>query len=96
MVVELVYAMNFCLHAFPVEDGVSTHINPRELVTGMSIDAKRHCVVPFGAYVQTHEQHDNSMATRTIGAIELRPTGNAQGGHYFFSLMTGRRIIRNN
>eukprot|EP00978_Attheya_sp_CCMP212_P032304 scaffold125490_cov35-Attheya_sp.AAC.1 len=42
-----------------------------------------------------HEEHDNSMATRTTGAIALRPTGNAQGGHYFFSLSSGRRINRN-
>lgn len=95
MIVELVYAMNFWIHAFPACDGVSEHISPREIVTGVSLDANKHCVVPFGAYVQTHEQHDNSMATRTIGAITLRPSGNAQGGHYFLSLQTGRRIIRN-
>lgn len=35
------------------------------------------------------------MTARTIGAIALRPTGNAQGGHYFYSLVTGRRVIRN-
>lgn len=35
------------------------------------------------------------MSTRTIGAIALRPTGNVQGGHYFFSLQTGRRVVRN-
>jgi hypothetical protein len=32
------------------------------------------------------------MATRTTGAIALHPTGNEQGGYYFFSLTTGRRI----
>jgi hypothetical protein len=30
---------------------------------------------PFGAYAQTHEEHDNTMATRTTGAIALRPMG---------------------
>ena len=35
------------------------------------------------------------MIPRTTGAIALRPTGNAQGGHYFFSLATGRRLNRN-
>ena len=34
------------------------------------------------------------MLPRTIGAIALRPTGNNQGGHYFFSLESGRRINR--
>ena len=88
MVAELVYAMTFWLNAFPAADGVSAHMSPREIVTGLMVDAKKHCVVPFGAYVQTHEQHDNSMAPRTIGAIALRPSGNDQGGHYFLSLTT--------
>lgn len=95
MLVELVYAVNFWLHAFPARDGVSTQISPRELVTGMMIDAKKHCVIAFGTYVQTHEPHDSSMKGRTTGAIALRPTGNAQGGHYFLSLETGRIIVRN-
>ena len=34
------------------------------------------------------------MATRTIGAIALRPTGNTQGGYFFFSLSTGRVLNR--
>jgi len=32
------------------------------------------------------------MLPRTIGAIALRHTWNNQGGHYFFSLESGRRI----
>jgi hypothetical protein len=35
------------------------------------------------------------MATRTTGTITLRPTGNTQGGYYFYSLGTGRRLNRN-
>ena len=34
------------------------------------------------------------MAARTIGAIALRPTGNAQGGYFFFSLTTGSVLNR--
>ena len=48
----------------------------------------------FGDYVQTHEEHDNSMGTRTVGAIATRPTVNVQGGYYFISLYTGRHITR--
>lgn len=95
LIFELVYSMTFWLHAFPARDGVSSSISPRELVSGVAIDATRHCVIPFGSYAQTHEQHDNSMTSRTIGALALRPTGNTQGGHHFFSLQTGRRIVRN-
>lgn len=61
----------------------------------MSIDASKHCVIAFGSYVQTHEQHDNTMIPRKIVAIALRPTRYVQGGHYFYSLQTGRRINRN-
>jgi hypothetical protein len=32
------------------------------------------------------------MTTCTIGALALRPTGNQQGGYYFYSLMYGQRL----
>jgi len=35
------------------------------------------------------------MEPRTSGAIALRPSGNEQGGYYFLSLHTGKRILRN-
>lgn len=81
MLVGLVYAMNFWIHAFHALDGVSETMSPRELVKGVELDARIHCVVPFGTYIQTHEQHDNYMMSRTIGAIAIRPTGNVQGVH---------------
>ena len=34
------------------------------------------------------------MLPRTTGALALRPTGNAQGNFYFFSLTTGRVLNR--
>ena len=34
------------------------------------------------------------MYSCTVGALALRPTGNRQGGYYFFSLYSGRRIHR--
>ena len=40
--------------------------------------------------MQTHEQHDNSMNPRTVGAIALCPMGNAQGSFYFMSISMGR------
>ena len=46
----------------------------------------------FGEYVQTHEEYDNSLNPRTIGALALRPTGNVQGGYFFLSLTTGKVI----
>jgi hypothetical protein len=94
MTVELVYASVFWLDMFPSNDGVSDTISPRGLVTGLKLDYNKHCRIAFGAYAQTHEEHDNTMATGTTGAIALRPMGNEQGGYYFMSLSTGRRLKR--
>lgn len=95
MIIELVYAKTFFKNAVPALDGVSNVLAPREIVTQQRINYKRHCVLMFGQYVQTHEEHDNSMQSRTIGAIAMRPTGARQGGYVFFSLQTGRLITRN-
>jgi Reverse transcriptase (RNA-dependent DNA polymerase) len=94
MIIEMIYCANFWLNCFPAADGVSDTLSPRAIIDGTTIDFTRHCKLQFGEYVQTHEPHDNSMAPRTIGAIALRPTGNDQGGHYFYSLSSGKRITR--
>jgi hypothetical protein len=93
MIIEMVYAAVFWLNTFPPNDGVSD-MSPRELITGHKLDYNKHCKLELGAYVQTHETHDNTMTDRTIGAISLRPTGNQQGGYYFMSLASGRRLNR--
>ena len=94
MIIEMVYNVIFWLNAFPHRDGVSDTISPRTLMTGKHIDFNKHCSLEFGEYVQAHEEHDNSMATRATGAIALRPSGNDQGGYYFYSLSTGHRLHR--
>ena len=86
---EMIYASNFWLNFFPYPNGISNVMSPRTIVTGMSIDFDHHCKLEFGTYAQVHEEHDNSMLPRTTGAIALRPTGNIQGGHFFYSLTTG-------
>ncbi|KAI2514249.1 Reverse transcriptase (RNA-dependent DNA polymerase) [Fragilaria crotonensis] len=81
---------------FPAHDGISDTLSPRSIIHGSHIDFNKHARLEFGAYVQAHEEHDNIMATRTTGAIALRPTtGNAQGGYYLYSLSTGRVLKRN-
>ena len=90
LIIEMVYAANYWLNMFPRKGGVSKTLSPRALLTGKTWSYTTHCKLEFGDYVQTHEEHDNSMAARTIGAIALRLTGNTQGGYFFFSLTTGR------
>ena len=94
LIIEMVYAANYWLNMFPRQGGISKTLSPRALLTGQTWSYTTHCKLEFGDYVQTHEEHDNSMATRTIGAIALRPTGNTQGGYFFFSLSTGRVLNR--
>jgi hypothetical protein len=95
MMIELVHYCNFWLNSFPNEDGVSRSLSPRLIVTGNHINYLKHCKLEFGEYVQTHKEHNNAMNPRTVGAIALRPTGNAQGSYLFFSLNSGRVLTRN-
>ena len=94
MLIHLVRNAVFWLNAFPTNDGVSKKYSPRYILTGQQLSYKKHAVIEFGAYVQTHEQHSNNMEQRTMGAICLGPTGNQQGGHWFMSLSSGERVTR--
>jgi hypothetical protein len=95
MVIEMVQSSVFWLNMFPPTDGASDSLSPTGLIVGLKLDYGKHCQLEFGFYVQTHEEHDNSMGARTTGAIALRPTGNAQGRYYFLSLLSGQRLTRN-
>ena len=94
MVIKCVYRNIYWLNAFPPKDGLSAVVSPRCLLTGLRLDYHRHCSLAFGEYVHTHEEHDNTMTGRTVGAIALGPTGNEQGSHFFMSLGTGRLLNR--
>ena len=81
----------------PALDGISDTYGPGTLVTGSQrIDYNRIKVLNFGYYVQAHEPVNptNTSEGRTVGAIALYPSGNAQGSWYFMSLATGERIHR--
>ena len=96
MLVELVYHSVMWLNAFPPKGGVSEILSPRTIITGMTLDAKKHCQLPFGTYVQAHvsAHPTNTPAERTVGAICLGPKGNLSGTYKFMSLRTGKIITR--
>lgn len=96
MVIELMHFCVMWLNSFPVKSGVSERWSPREIVSRHKLDAKLHCKIPFGAYCEVHNDRDitNTMESRTEQAICLGPTGNLQGSYKFFSLTTGKKIIR--
>jgi hypothetical protein len=91
MLIHLLHHVVMWLNNFPVAGGVSDRFSPRKLILRHSLDAKRHCRAPFGAYCETHEDNTltNSMKTRGMPSICLGPTGNRQGTYHFLSLTTG-------
>ena len=94
LLMEIVYAQVFWLNAFPSANGISKTSSPCSIVTGSGIDYNLHCKLECGSYVQTHENHSNNMEPHMIGELALRPTGNVQGGFYFYNLATGCVISR--
>ena len=94
LVVKMAKTAIFWLNAFPISGGASGNLSPCTILTGQKVDYKRHCRFQFGEYTQTHEEHNNSMIPRTVGALALRPVGNGQGSFYFLSISTGRVLNR--
>jgi hypothetical protein len=95
LVTEMVNSAVFWWNSFPGNSAISDCLSPSEIVLRQGLDYQKHCQLEFGEYIQTHEATDNSMAPRTVGALALRPSGNAQGGHLFYSLSTGKVLHRN-
>ena len=73
-------------------------MSPRTLIAGINLDYKKNCQLPFGSYVQVHEEPTptNSPAACTIGVITLGHTGNLQGGYKILNLQTWNKITRRN
>ena len=96
MLMELVYFSTMWINAFPPKGGVSPNISPRGIMIGTQFDYAKHCKLPFGSYVQAHEEPSttNTQGARTVGAICLGPTGNLQGSYKFLNLRSGRLITR--
>jgi hypothetical protein len=84
------------LNQFPAKNGVSNVMSPLTIMTGQPSLDYHNLKIEFGSYAQVFEDNDptNTVRSRTTGVIALTPTGNAQGGHYFLSLITGRRLAR--
>jgi hypothetical protein len=96
LVIQIVCSSVFWLNSFPSTNGIAETLSPREIVLRQSLNCNKHCQLKFGTYIQTHEQHDNGMGSRTTGALALPPTGNAQGGHHFMRVTSGRCLAQNN
>jgi hypothetical protein len=97
--VFIIYLLRFVilwLNAFPEPNCASDEFSPREIVTGLRLDYKKHCRARFGSYVKASQDPDitNTMADRTAPCIMLGPTGNVQGSVSCFNLKTKLVVAR--
>jgi hypothetical protein len=84
------------LNFFPPKGGISNYYSPRTILHQETLDFNKYCSVPFGAYVQAHNEPNfkNSQQPRAIDCIYLRYIDNIQGGHHLLDLNTGYTIKR--
>ena len=78
----LVEMKNYCelwLNMFPPKGRIRS-VSPRNLMTGIKLDYKKHCQLHFGSYVQVHKEvtPTNSPTARTIREISLGSASNLQ------------------
>ena len=93
LVFEECRALNF----FSAKGGISKEYSPMTLIENRNLDYKKHCLYPFGAFVQARDEPNplNTMASHSLDCIYLRPVlDNVQGGHEVFNLQTKRVITR--
>ena len=94
MILELPKANDFWLNYWCSSAGVSDTTPPRQILTGIQLDAIKHCKFQFGDYVLSFSGSDNTMKERATDSIYLRPTGSPDGAFYVLNLDTGERIRR--
>jgi hypothetical protein len=96
MKIAMVHYVVFWLNLIPKSD---QDYSPKDLILGeQKIDYKVLCQLPFGAFVQLHDDKEitNNMESRTTRATNLGPTRNVQGTHKFLSLKTGEILVQRN
>jgi hypothetical protein len=96
LVIYIVFNAVRLLNHFPTKGGISDTISPKTIMTGETLDYKKHLCLQIGQYCQVHEEDQprNSQLPRTKGAICLGPSGNVQGGYKFMSLRSAKKITR--
>ena len=92
----IVESANRSFNQFRAKDGASITMSPLTILTGKPRANFANLKLELGQYVQVFEDNDpsNTNKTRTTGAIALNPSDNAQGGYTFLSLVTGRKLSR--
>ena len=100
MIVHIFASAIFWINAFTPSTpgaGLSDKKGPGKLILGKTVDYKKVCRLQPGEYVQVHQEDEprNTIDIDwTVGAIALGPQYNLQGGYFFESLLTGKRLRR--
>jgi hypothetical protein len=95
MTIHIVLNVVKLLIFFPSKGGVSDTLSPKTVMSGETLDYKKHLSLQLGQYCQMHEEDNprNSQIARTKGAIYLGPSGNLQGRFKFMALNSGKKIV---
>jgi hypothetical protein len=90
IVLNAVKMLNF----FPTKGEISNTLSPKTIMSGETLDYKKHLSLQVGQYCQVHDKDTlhNSQSPRTKGAILLGPSGNLKGGYKVIPLNTGKKI----
>ena len=94
MTVALVESMTTWLNAFPTTNGISSTMSPAAIVIGKHNPDMSRKRINFGAYAMVHIGTTNTMKRRSVPSIALRES-NENGGYFFMSLHTGKRLHSN-
>jgi hypothetical protein len=95
MMIHIVLNAVKMLFFFGPKGGVSDTVSIKTIMSGETVDYKKHESLQLGQYCQVHEEDNtpNSQIARTKGLISLGPIGNLQGGFKFMALNTGKKIV---
>lgn len=88
MIMELPPANDFWLNYWCSSSGVS----PRQLITGIQLDAKKHCKFQFRDYALAFLESNSKMKERAINGIFVRPTGTPCRVFWVLNLVTGEQV----
>ena len=79
IVLKKVRMLNF----FPAKGVILDSISPKNIMSGKTLDFKKHLLLHMGQQWQVHEEESplNCAAPITKGGIYLGPSGNLKGGY---------------
>ena len=79
------------LNAFPCKNGISIMLSPYYIVEGKGKPYMTRRKISFALYAMVYMETTNTTASRITLGIALRES-NEHGGHFFMSLISGKRI----